>query len=78
MSRRTKGVVLLLAAAFFGLVLADTLGVFDHRPYYEVPHGNHTHYVAKDKDPAVSIGDFPTRPPNDDERITSTGEIVPR
>lgn len=69
---------MLLAAAFFVFVLADTLGFFDHRPYYEVPHGNHTHYVAKDKDPSVSVGDFPTRPPGENERITPTGQIVPK
>lgn len=78
MSRRAKGVVLFLAVAFFGFVLADTMGAFDQRHYFEVPHGNHTHYVAKDRDPSVSIGEFPTRPPRDNERITATGQIVER
>jgi len=78
MSKRTKRIVLVLTVAFFGFVIADTLGVFDRRPYFEVPHGNHTHYVAKDKDPSVSVGDFPTRPPNENERITPMGQIVPK
>jgi hypothetical protein len=78
MSKRTKGVILVLAVAFFGIVLADTMGFFDDRHYFEVPHGNHTHYVAKDRDPSVSIGEFPTRPPTENERITPTGQIVPK
>lgn len=78
MSKRARGAVLLIVAAFFGIVIADTLGVFDQRHYFEVPHGNHTHYVAKDRDPSVPVGSFPTRPPAADERITPTGQIVPR
>lgn len=78
MARRTRRIVIVLAVAFFGVVIADTMGFFDNRHYFEVPHGNHTHYVAKDRDPNVPIGEFPTRPPSENERITPTGDIVPR
>lgn len=60
-----------------GFVIADSLGVFDTKPYREVPHGNHSHFVPHDRDPNVSISDFPTRPPRKGERITPTGQIVP-
>ncbi len=68
------GIFALLLA---GLVVADSLGVFDSKPYREVPHGNHSHYVPHDRDPNISISDFPTSPPREGERITPTGEIVP-
>ncbi len=64
----------LILAAF---VVADSLGVFDSKPYREVPHGNHSHYVPHDRDPNVSISDFPTRPPREGEKIPPTGQIVP-
>lgn len=60
-----------------GFVIADSLGFFDTKPYREVPHGNHSHFVPHDRDPNVSISDFPTRPPRKGERITPTGQIVP-
>ncbi len=63
------GLILLVA-------LLDSLGTFDKKHYFEVPHGSHTHYVAKDRDPNVPIGQFPTRPPGPDERITPQGQIV--
>jgi hypothetical protein len=68
MSRNTKLAVLVM----------DSLGVFDSRPYFEVPHGSHTHYVAKDRDPNVSVSQFPTRPPGPNERITPQGQVVPK
>lgn len=73
-----KSVLYLIGAVFLGFVLVDSLGAFDNKDYYEVPHGDHTHYVAKDKDPEVSVGQFPTRAPKDNERITPQGQIVPK
>jgi hypothetical protein len=69
--------LLLVAGLFFVLVMADTLGIFHTKPYNEVPHGNHVHYVPRDRDPSVPIGQFPTRPPGPGERITPQGQIVP-
>jgi len=73
-----KRKTLLIAATiiFVGFLVADSLGVFDNKHYFEVPHGSHTHYVAKDKDPNVSIGNFPTRPPGPNEVIMPDGRIV--
>ncbi|MCB0717332.1 MAG: hypothetical protein KDD65_02730 [Bacteroidetes bacterium] len=75
---RKKPILYAIALLFVGFVLLDSLGVFDDKDYYEVPHGSHTHYVAKDKDPDVSVGQFPTRPPRENERITPQGQIVPK
>ncbi len=75
---RKKTIFYLIGVVFLIFVLVDSLGAFDDKEYYEVPHGSHTHYVAKDKDPNVSVGQFPTRPPRDNERITREGQIVPR
>ncbi len=78
MHKRLRWTFLIILGLFFAFALADSLGVFDDRPYYEVPHGNHTHYVPKDCDPPVTPGDAPTRPPGPDERINCQGQIVPQ
>ena len=79
MNTRKKIRILFISFAVLlaGFVIADSMGVFDTRPYREVPHGNHSHYVPLDRDPNVSISDFPTRPPREGEKITPTGQIVP-
>lgn len=69
-------VLLIIAALFFGFVIADALGVFDSKPYTEVPHGNHTHYVPKDRDPDAPLDAFPTTPPGPNERILPDGRVV--
>lgn len=78
---RTRNKIRILFVAFAivlaGFVIADSLGVFDSRPYRAVPHGNHNHYVPDNRDPNVSVSDFPTSPPREGERITPTGQIVP-
>lgn len=77
MKKRARFYLLLIIGLFLVFVFIDSLGTFDARPYYEVPHGNHTHYVPKDCDPALSPGDAPTREPGPGERITCDGRIVP-
>lgn len=74
MSRKTLYIV--VALIFIGFLAADSLGVFDNKHYFEVPHGSHTHYVSKDRNPNVPIGQFPTRPPGPGEMITPDGQIV--
>jgi len=76
MRKRVKWVGISILAIFIGLAFASSMGVFDDRHYYEVPHGSHTHYVAKDRDPAVDISSFPTRPPRLGERISPQGTFV--
>lgn len=73
-----RTILLALLALFFLFVVIDSLGVFDSRPYFEVPHGNHTHYVPKDCDPPLSPSDSPTRRPGPDETVDCRGNIVPR
>jgi hypothetical protein len=77
MRKRIRQIVLLITLVFFGFVVASSLGVFSTLPYTEVPHGNHTHYVPKDRDPNVPIDRFPTQRPRENERITPDGRIVP-
>lgn len=76
--RSRRRVILVLVALFFLVViLREVLFPYRGQPYEEIPHGDHTHYVPKDRDPNVPIGQFPTRRPGANERITPQGEIVP-
>lgn len=59
-----------------GFALADSLGVFNPKPYTEVSHGSHVHYVPEDRDPKVGIDKFPTEPPAPGQIITPQGQIV--
>jgi hypothetical protein len=76
--RPVRTTLLVLLALFFAFVLFDSLGVFDSRPYFEVPHGNHTHYVPKDCDPPLDPSNATTIRPGPDEKVDCTGRIVPR
>ncbi len=71
-----KYVVIVGIVILAGLALADALGVFNPKPYTAVSHGSHVHYVPHDRDPDVSIGDFPTEEPGPGETITPKGKIV--
>lgn len=62
---------------FFSYLFWLVVNPYRNQPYEEVPHGDHVHYVPKDRNEDVSIGQFPTRPPEKGERITPDGEIVP-
>lgn len=73
-----RWLVLLAAVVFFGIIFQDVLFPFSGRDYVEVSHGDHSHYVPEDRDPDVPIGNFPTRPPEANERIAPDGEILPR
>ena len=75
MSRR-RLLVLAAAAVFLAFLLVDALGVFDDSPYLEVPHGNHTHYVPRERNQNVGLDAFPTVPPGPCERITPEGRLV--
>ncbi|WP_022835190.1 hypothetical protein [Salisaeta longa] len=63
---------------FLALLLSQVVNPFPNQPYTEVPHGGHTHYVPKDRDPAIPLGDFPTSPPGPNEQITPQGQVVPK
>ncbi len=59
-------------------LLVDALHVFDDSPYLEVPHGSHSHFVPRDRDPNVPLENFPTVPPRPNEKIMPNGEVVPK
>ncbi len=71
-----RWVVVLAAALFFGFVLYQVINPFPDQPYMEIPHGDHVHYVPKDRDPEVSVSQFPTQPPGPNERILPNGRVV--
>jgi hypothetical protein len=70
-------VALALLLVFFAFVMQRVLFPHGDEPYVEVPHGDHVHYVPRDRDPDVPVGEFPTQPPGPNERITPDGRVVP-
>lgn len=70
--------LLVLALVLFGFMMREVLFPFRDQPYLEIGHGNHTHYVPKDRNENVPVSSFPMRPPGPDERITPDGDIVPK
>ena len=74
--RGLRWILLLVVGLFFGVVIADTLGVFDTLPYVEVPHGNHTHYLPKGCGTDLDLDRFPTVRPAPGQRITCDGQVV--
>lgn len=65
-----------IAVFLFGLLMREVLYPFRGRPYMEISHGDHTHYVPEDRNETVPVSSFPTRPPDRGERITPDGDIV--
>lgn len=79
MTRKNKIKYLFIAFVLVMAVfaLADSLGLFNKKPYTEVSHGSHIHYVPNDRNPEVPIHEFPMQPPGPNERIAPDGRIVP-
>ena len=84
MSRRTssrpawfKYLVVAGISAVLLLSLMSALGVFDDDEDTAVPHGNHVHYVPKDRDPGVPLHNFPQELPPPGMKIASDGRVVP-
>jgi hypothetical protein len=74
---RIRTVIFSIIVAFLAFVLVDSMGVFDGRSYFEVPHGNHTHYLPRDCDPVLSVGNAPTQKPGPGMTVNCNGQIVP-
>lgn len=72
-----RWIVVAVLLVLFGSVMWTVINPYRGQPYEEVPHGDHVHYVPKDRNENVPIGQFPTRPPNAGERLTPDGKIVP-
>ena len=72
-----RRILIAVAAVFFAFVMYQVLNPFPDQPYMEISHGNHVHYVPKDRDPDVPMNRFPTQPPGPNERILPDGRVVP-
>ena len=78
MRKRLRWILLIVGLIFFLLVMRPVLNPFGDKDYAEISHGNHIHYVPKDRDPNVPLSNFPTTPPGPNERILPDGRIVPK
>lgn len=78
MRTKLRWALLIAAGLILILVMRQVLNPFGDREYAEIPHGNHSHFVPKDRDPNVPLSAFPTRPPGPNERILPDGRVVPR
>lgn len=75
---RRRLILLIFAAVLLVFVLREVLFPYRGQEYAEIPHGDHTHYLPKDRDPDVPVGQFPTTRPGPDERILPDGRVVAR
>lgn len=73
-----KWVAAVILLVFFGALLREVINPYRGERFGEIPHGDHVHYVPKDRNPDVPISRFPTQRPDEDERITPDGQVVPR
>ena len=77
MKRKARFYLMLVLGIFIVFVFIDSIGSFDSKSWYEVPHGNHSHYGPKDCDPELAVGDAPTTRPGPNQEIDCQGQIVP-
>jgi hypothetical protein len=68
--------VTLFFVALVAVVTYSAITQFADQPYMEIPHGDHVHYVPKDRDEDVPMSDFPTQKPGPNERILPDGRVV--
>lgn len=76
--KRRRWILISIAAFFLALAFWSAINPFGDRGYVGISHGDHTHYVPEDRDPEVSISNFPSTPPGPDERILPDGRVVRR
>ncbi len=75
---RLRIIMAVLAAIVLIFVMQWVLNPYGDKDYAEIPHGDHSHFVPRDRDPNVPISNFPRNPPATNERITPDGRIVPK
>lgn len=68
--------IFIAAFLFFLSVVRESIDPFGDKPYLEISHGDHVHYVPENRDPKVSISNFPTQRPGPNEIITPEGRVV--
>lgn len=73
-----KPALALVAVILLAFIMYEVVNPYRGQRYEEVPHGDHVHYVPKDRNPDVPIGEFPTEKPGPDERILPDGRVVPQ
>lgn len=73
-----RWLVLVFFAALVLILMQPILDPYGEKGYMEISHGDHTHYVPRDRDPNVTISNFPTSPPGPNERILPNGQVVPK
>lgn len=66
-----------IAMLFLAVAISRALDPYDARGVASISHGDHTHYVPRDRDPEAPISNFPTTPPGPNERILPDGRVVP-
>lgn len=76
--KNLRRLMLIMAAVILFIVLRQVMNPFGDKEYAEIPHGNHVHYVPKDRDHDVPLSRFPTEPPAENERILPDGRVVPK
>lgn len=76
--KNLRRLMLIMAAVILFIVMRQVMNPFGDKDYVEVPHGNHVHYVPKDRDHDVPLSRFPTEPPAENERILPDGRVVPK
>ncbi len=77
MKQRIRLWIFIGIGLFVALVLIDSLGVFDDKSWYEVPHGSHSHYLPKDCDPPLPVGNGSQTRPGPGMTIDCQGRLVP-
>lgn len=70
--------LLAVGLVLLGFMLREVLFPFQGQPYLEIGHGDHTHYVPKDRNETVPVSSFPMIEPGPDEHITPDGDLVPK
>lgn len=73
-----RWIILAAAVLLLVVVMREVLFPFRGQEYLEISHGDHSHYVPRERDPDVSISNFPTTPPGPDQRILPDGRVVPK
>jgi hypothetical protein len=77
-SSRRRWVLAAVALVFFGAILWTVINPYRGERFEQIPHGDHVHYVPKDRNLDVPVNRFPTQKPGPNERITPDGQVVPR
>ncbi len=78
LSKKRKLIFLAVLAIIAAFVIVDANRLINPDEYIIVPHGNHNHYLPRDRNPNVPVHDFPMVRPRPNETITPNGQVVSR